>query len=676
MHRGFVALFPPLLVCLAPLVVYLIGADGPFLLDDYAVIVNEPALAMRSVSMTNLLDAFFSASEPFPRRGLARLSFALDHYLVGGFDPYSFKLNNILIHCANGALVYFLAFRLTMARGGDGPVRRHCLWLATMVALVWALHPLQLTAVLYVVQRMASLSATFMLVGLILFAIGRARLGAGRGGGLTLMVVGIAGGTSLGYLCKQNAVLLPFLALLLELFFFARDGLPGDVRRRLAGFWVIFALVPAVIGAIVLVWKWDYLGGAYQFRDFTVWERLLTQARALWFYVSLLVVPDISAMGIYHDDFEVSRGWWTPWTTVPSVLAWLGIAVAAAWWGIRRRQVWAFAVLWFLTGHAVESSFLGLELVFEHRNYLPALGVVYALVHYGALGLRTHVASRRLWSVSAAAVVLALAVATGARAWIWGEPRRLAEAEYQNHPRSFRAAQTWAGYLVARGGDPREAWAALGAASALNRGRILTLIEMAKLARTLELGLRTIPTQPGAVNNPGGDAWLEMPLVLDASWLGAVGKVIDGEIRLRLRTEPVVGESIAAIGRLVTCAEQGVEACVDLVPRMMTWTEIALANPRMAASSRASLSMLGALVQSWRGQPDKAMELARAAVAAEPRNPKRIYEWARLALSLDRRAEARDALKRLDGDSRWAVSRARMISELEAMLGARKQVTD
>jgi hypothetical protein len=88
--------------------VYAPGLKGPFVFDDYPNIVDNPLVAVDALDAANLRDAAFSLRNgPYPHRGLARLSFALNYYFAGGrFDAFAFKLTNVVIHVVNGLLVY------------------------------------------------------------------------------------------------------------------------------------------------------------------------------------------------------------------------------------------------------------------------------------------------------------------------------------------------------------------------------------------------------------------------------------------------------------------------------------------------------------------------------------------------------------------------------------------
>ena len=169
-----------------------------------------------------------------------RASFALNYYFAGKqLSERSFKTVNLVIHIINAVLVAFLIALLARRRSAlpssDTPSQGTIIrfWLPVLVALIWALHPIQLTSVLYVVQRMTSMAAMFVLLGLIVFVVGRSRLARHKRFGLTLMALGVLGGTLLGIACKESAVLMPLFAALLELFFFSREGLTRRVRAQL-----------------------------------------------------------------------------------------------------------------------------------------------------------------------------------------------------------------------------------------------------------------------------------------------------------------------------------------------------------------------------------------------------------------------------------------------------------
>jgi hypothetical protein len=121
----------------------------------------------------------------------------LNHYVAGGFaDTLVYKTTNLVIHLVNAILIYWLSFLLLeqLSKKKLSIPDRMRSWLPGLIAGAWALHPLLLTSVLYVVQRMTSLSALFVLAGLITFVYGRQRVQESGRHGYLLMTLGLVGG--------------------------------------------------------------------------------------------------------------------------------------------------------------------------------------------------------------------------------------------------------------------------------------------------------------------------------------------------------------------------------------------------------------------------------------------------------------------------------------------------
>jgi len=439
-QRSFVLLLVAMLLAVA---MYWAGLHGPLLLDDS----NNLALVPEWLAGRASLAAVLHSGEGMFGRPLSMASFALSAWL-GGYTPFAFKLGNLLVHLASGAILYLLIGR--MARRDDR-LRAHARVIATLVSAAWLLHPLHASTVLYAVQRMAQLSALCMLLGMWWYMLVRARLEerptwqamAGLFLGIPLLTVA-------GFLAKENAVLLPALCLVLELGCFA-----GALRPRAV--WAFFGLgllLPFVLGTIWIALGPMRLFDAYIRRDFDWQERLLTQARALCDYLGQILVPVPSRMGVHTDDFPLSTGLLAPPTTLVAIVLLVAITIAA-WWA--RRRIPALFVGWgiFLVGHALESSVVPLELYFEHRNYLPLAGVLYALA-----GLITFAVERmkpidmrlgRIGTVLAIAVLALLASGTHRLARAWSSYDGLAEHGAAGHPDSMRAQLAVVDSAVRRG---------------------------------------------------------------------------------------------------------------------------------------------------------------------------------------------------------------------------------
>jgi tetratricopeptide (TPR) repeat protein len=624
--------------------VYAPGLQGPFVFDDYPNIVANKLIAVDALDAERLRDAAFSlGNRSYPQRGLARLSFALNYYFAGGrFDAFAFKVTNVVIHVLNGLLVYWLSVLLLRRyAGGARPPAAEAGWsamqsyLPLLVAALWLVHPIQLTSVLYVVQRMTSMAAFFVLAGLLLFVMGRIRLEAGRAHGLTWMFAGLAGGVGLGFFCKQNAVLLPFYAFLVELFFFRHQALPVAARRRLYGFYALTVVLPALLAVAGLIVAWDAILQDYVFRDFTLGERLLTQSRVLFFYLGLMVFPHIRSFGLYHDDIALSTGLMEPWTTLASVLAW-AVLVGLALWGVRHRALWSFAVLWYLVGHALESSLVSLELAFEHRNYLPSFGVLFAAAYYLVWGLGRVVSTPRLVYPVVGLLVIVLAFITFTRAGVWGDRYTVIEFSLRNHPNSSRTHGEYATSNAQRADDIALGFKHWALAAELNPSSVLELIEMDKLLAAQILAFEQQDNRETTVSAEyPAPTDFHAALLPDLGYLRALDRIFTEEISTRLTTRPVLMSNVAALRTLERCIHSGLAPCVALLPYAIEWFELAGENPRQADRTRAVLRLGLAKLYALGGQIEKAVENAEAATRTDPGQVHYLFELAALYLALE-----------------------------------------
>ncbi len=430
------------LLLLSAYLVYARGLSGGFLFDDYATL---PKLSEYGQLTRPRVLAFYvlGSGHDFGGRPLAHLSFLIDDYAWPS-EPGPFKRTNILLHLLAGSLVLWLGLLIGRARGlGE----RTAAWGALLGAALWLLHPLWVSTTLYVVQRMAILSAILVLAGLTAYVSGRLKLARGHvRSGLAGMAAGVGLFTPLAFLAKENGALLPLLALVAEAT--VLRGLPVPQQARTAFRWLRAALLglPNLAIAAYFALTWDQVLAGYDRRTFSLGERLLTEPRALWSYVRELLLPRIQTGGLYQDDYPASTGPLSPWTTLPALLGLL-LALLAALRLRRTRPLLSFAILFFLAGHALESTFISLELYFEHRNYLPATGLFLAAglgLARAAEGAGVPARAARIGGAAAPALLAAL---TWLRADLWGDPATQALVWARMHPASLRAQQqaaiTW-----------------------------------------------------------------------------------------------------------------------------------------------------------------------------------------------------------------------------------------
>jgi tetratricopeptide (TPR) repeat protein len=421
---------------------YLPSLTGPFIFDD---LPNLMGLARISAPFDADFWTFTTYGIAGPTgRPLALLSFALQH-AAWPVDPAAFHRVSLALHLVTGALCALLVLRLA-AQWWPGE-RGRAEALAVVAAGLWLIHPIQVSTVAFVVQRMTIMATLFTVLGLLAWTHGRQLVARApeRAAGYLWAAAGMGGGGLLAVLSKETGVLLLAYALVLEHCVYR--GQPVGAGWRRARHLLLHA--PALAFCALVAWRWQTLiADKYVIREFDLVERLLTQPRVLLDYLGLIVVPTPSRLTLFHDDYLASRGLLEPAATLPALALVLGLA-AVGWWLRARAPVLAFALLWFFAGHLLESTFLPLELFFEHRNYLPLLGPAVAAAYYGQLALSrlTTRHARVLVPALFALLALGLAVLTRVEAEVWGRPKALAQIWAVEHPTSLRARANYAGVL-------------------------------------------------------------------------------------------------------------------------------------------------------------------------------------------------------------------------------------
>ena len=413
------------------------GLSGDYMFDDKSNILNNKSLALETLNLDTLLQAAFSSKAGELRRPVSMVSFALNHWLFG-FDPWSYKLVNLCIHLITGLLLFLLTRQITTSyRLFSNPsiLPTTVQWIPVAVCGLWLVHPINLTSVLYIVQRMTSLSSLFMVFALYLYMAGRLRLLAGKQG-LALILTGYFGFGALAVLSKETGVLLPLYLLVLEVSLFRFRNQDGRTDRTIVAFTVLCIILPLIAGLIYLLGHTDSFLN-YTGREFNLYERLMTEARVVVFYLKLIVLPTTHDLGLFHDDISISTGIFAPISTIYSLL-FLASLLASGLWLVRKNSLIGLGILWFFVGHLLESTIFPLEIAHEHRNYLPGFGIILAII--------TFLASIRLEKfvllVRVATPVLLFAAfwtTTWNRSMQWSDNINHAIYEARHHPDSPRA---------------------------------------------------------------------------------------------------------------------------------------------------------------------------------------------------------------------------------------------
>ena len=362
-----------LLLSLLAIVVIFVYADTlttPFIFDDINNIRDNPHIRIPVPSLENLAWAGFQSPEA--NRPVANISFALNYYFHG-YNLVGFHVVNILIHLCTGLCLYLLA-DATLTTPALQSRYKQFGWIPFFTAFIWMVHPLQTQSIAYLVQRMNSMAAMFYVMSLLFYV--RFRLDEG-GRSKWLLLAGCIFSGFLAFGTKEITATLPVFILLYEWYFFQKLDLQWG-RRHFLMFVGVAVLLVVIFLAYLDFDPISRILNSYRRRDFTLSERLLTEFRVIIFYISLLLWPQPSRLNLDHD-FAVSKSLVDPLTTLLSIAA-IIVLISAAILSARREPLLSFCVLWFFGNLAIESSFIGLELVFEHRNYLPSTFAVLGLV--------------------------------------------------------------------------------------------------------------------------------------------------------------------------------------------------------------------------------------------------------------------------------------------------------
>jgi len=394
-----------LLMVVCTYFVYISSIKGPFVFDDIINIQENHQIRLNELTLNGIVRAGFES--PCRHRPVANISFALNFY-VNRYDAEGYHFVNILMHILTGILLFYFIkttlellnaksfkFRfeknilpdkrnasnhnftnssISTSQRSFNPASTKIMFISFFSAFIWLVHPIQTQTVSYIVQRMNSMAAMFYILSLLLYV--KARLSNSKGKKLVLFLgCMLSGILSLG--SKEIAATLPFFICLYEWYFFQDINLKWLKRNSIYLLCFLF---------IVILLVFFYLNGhpierilsAYSHREFTLGQRVLTEFRVVIYYISLILFPYPMRLNLLHD-FPISHSFLDPITTLFSLIAIAGMFVMAIWLAKRERLL-SFCILWFLGNLAIESSVIGLEIIFEHRVYLPSMFFILVFV--------------------------------------------------------------------------------------------------------------------------------------------------------------------------------------------------------------------------------------------------------------------------------------------------------
>lgn len=408
-----------------------------FVFDDDGSIVSNELIHIYQLSQLN----FTRLAELFKTtRSVAQLTFALNFYF-GHLNVFGFHLVNLIIHILASWTVY-LFIRATMTLAGSGKDRAE--WIAVVASALFAVHPVQTQAVTYVVQRETSMATLFYLWAFLTYIHARTS-GNRKFFIVTLLFFLLAVGT------KQNAAILPFILLGYEFYFFQKFDIAWLKKN-------LFPLGGAILAPVILGFFYtgpnmlSWIAERYAERSFTLTERVLTQNRVILHYLTLLFYPAPSRLNLDYD-FPVSHGL-TPATVIAMAFIVLSLILMVCL--ARSRPVISFVIFWFFGNLFIESSILALEMVYEHRIYLPSIGffLLFALLCYDHI---LRFPQRRHWGAVGLVILgLVCCISTFERNKVWKDDMSLWSDALKKSPNKSRPHNNLGNAYLNRG-NPRKA---------------------------------------------------------------------------------------------------------------------------------------------------------------------------------------------------------------------------
>lgn len=343
-----------------------------FHFDDWPNIENNPSIQISELSY----DSLRSVSETFlTNRPVAYISFALNYYFHG-LDVTGYHLVNVFIHLLTGILLYYfvhITFRLSGCQDDYVQTR----YIPFFVALIWLIHPLQVQSVTYIVQRMNSMGAMFYIMAILCYV--KARITPNKmlkafSFFASLLAAMLAFGS------KENTLTLPLFIALYESYFL--HSFNKKVARKHIFWMMIYFGILLFISYHFLLKDISLPGlfsSRYDYRTFSLGERLLTEPRVVLHYISLLIFPYPGRLNLDYN-FPLSHSLFSPLPTLGAISVLAGLLCLALFISTPKNRLYSFCILWFFGNLIIESSFIALEIAYEHRLYLPSMMGVFLLV--------------------------------------------------------------------------------------------------------------------------------------------------------------------------------------------------------------------------------------------------------------------------------------------------------
>lgn len=410
----------------------------PWFLDDQANIVENPSVHLQQLSWSEIQRTFYAHPDSLCQlyRPVAVFSLALN-WFIGQDNPLGYHIVNLCLHILTAFFLYLVCLYLIRLSLTPETFNRSGHFIALLAALLWAMNPIQTQAVTYIVQRMAVLAALFSIIGIFFFLKARTAASVQK-----IVFFGICCVLAFFFALgsKENAILFPCSLILIDYIFFKsyRKILRHRTHKKI--FLLLFSSALVLIIGFIIFSGASLPGLSYANRTFTLTQRALSAPYILLFYLSLLFFPSAGRLSIEHDIF-LPTSFLSHWTTLPSLILCL-VLLALALYRREKNPLFAFALLFYFLNHAVESTIIHVEPIFEHRNYLPSLFLFLPIAAWLTSLLersqKTYIRAAMFTGIIA--ILIFFGINTYTRNQVWASPLSLWQDARNKAPNSNRAA--------------------------------------------------------------------------------------------------------------------------------------------------------------------------------------------------------------------------------------------
>ena len=406
--------------------IYFPGLTGGLMLDDGPQLMP----IMQAITAENWITKFkyYAISNSGELgRPIPMITFIFNAALFGK-NLWYWKLTNVILHGLTGIAVFLLTKALLSFDNTLSSSK--LMWLSLIIGFLWLVHPLHISTVLYLVQRMTILAALFIFLALACFVNG-IKAECQQKNGKPYFLCSLFLFFPLALLSKESGVMFPVFALLINQYLFYKYNHTENIRQRIRPYIIILWSI-IILGFIGFIYLFDnIITESYHFREFTIIERLLTQTRVIFLYLHQIIFPIPSSMGFYHDDIQISKNITSPFNTFISLI---GIFFILAFLIIhfKKLELFALGCLFFFSSHLLESTFLPLEIAFEHRNYIGSWGIILAIAYL------LFQMPEKYYYTSVISIGLIFSSLTFYRSSLWGNPSLMYPHMLGIHPQSLR----------------------------------------------------------------------------------------------------------------------------------------------------------------------------------------------------------------------------------------------